>query len=45
MLRIPALGSSRDLLPRSINFLLLEVISVTGSVNPRALYRMKDYEN
>jgi hypothetical protein len=43
--QMSALRTSRDLLPRSINFMLLEVISVTGSVQPRALYRMKDYVN
>jgi hypothetical protein len=41
--RLSALRASRDLLPRNINLLLLELISVTGWVHPRALYGMKDY--
>jgi hypothetical protein len=43
--RLSALRTSSDLLPRNINFLLLELISVTGSLHPRALYGMKDYVN
>jgi hypothetical protein len=34
--KLSALQTSRDLLPRNINFLLLELISVTGRVHPRA---------
>jgi hypothetical protein len=43
--RLSALRTSRDLLPRNINFLLLELSSVTGWVHPRALYGMKDHVN
>jgi hypothetical protein len=43
--RLSALRTSRDLLLRNINFLLLELISVTGWAHPRPLYGMKDYVN
>jgi hypothetical protein len=41
--RLSALRTSSDLLPRNIHFLLLELTSVTGWVHPRALYGMTDY--
>jgi hypothetical protein len=40
-----ALRTGGDLLPRNVNFLLLELSSVTGWVHPRALYGMMDYVN
>jgi hypothetical protein len=43
--RPSALRTSRDLLPRNINFLFLEITSVTGWVHPMALYGMNDYVN
>jgi hypothetical protein len=43
--RLSALRTSRDLLPRNIHFLLLELSSVTGWVHPMVLHGMKDYVN
>jgi hypothetical protein len=43
--RLSAPRIRRDLLPRNINFLFLELISITGWVHPKALYGMNDFAN
>jgi hypothetical protein len=43
--RLSAPRTGRDLIPRNINFMLLILISVTGSVNPGALCGMENCGN